>query len=102
MSKFKTIDSFFKLKEVDISESNTPLYFNAETSNPNKHHLKSLRVKDEEHLFECLIVRTQEIHFKSSTLNVNEVNGSFIKRDPGLCPPMSDHSVNQCDEKRLA
>ena len=33
MSKFKAIDSFFKIKETGILESNTPLDFNAETSN---------------------------------------------------------------------
>jgi hypothetical protein len=45
MSKLKTIDSFFKRKKVDISESHTPSDFNAETSNPNEHHLKSPRVE---------------------------------------------------------
>jgi hypothetical protein len=73
MSKFKTLDSLFKRKEADISKSNTSLDFNVETSNPNEHHLKSPSVKDEEHPFESLIVKTQEIHLKSFTLNVNEV-----------------------------
>jgi hypothetical protein len=49
MSKFKTISSFFKKKEAYILEINTPLDFNAETSNLNEHHLKFPRVKDEEH-----------------------------------------------------
>jgi hypothetical protein len=38
MLKFKTIDSFFKMKEADISESNTQLDFNAETSNVDECH----------------------------------------------------------------
>jgi hypothetical protein len=45
MPKLKTIDSFFKKKEPDISENHTPLDFNAETSNPNEYHLKSPRVE---------------------------------------------------------
>jgi hypothetical protein len=49
MSKSKTIDSFFKRKEVNISKSNTPLGFNVRTSNPDERHLKSLRIEDEEH-----------------------------------------------------
>ncbi|XP_059435181.1 uncharacterized protein LOC132168112 [Corylus avellana] len=102
MSKFKTIDSFFKRKEVDILKSNTPLEFNAETSNPNEHHLKSPRVEDEEHPFESPIAETQEIHFKSSKLNVNEVDVSSIERDPGLRPPMWDYPVNRRDEIRRA
>jgi hypothetical protein len=83
----KTIYSFFKRKEANISESNIPLDFTIETSNPNERHLKSLRVEDEEHPFE-----TQEIHFKSSTLNVNQV--SSIERDLGLRPRMWDYLVN--------
>jgi hypothetical protein len=70
MSKFKTINSFFKRKEANISKSNTPLDFNGETSNHNEHHLQSPRVEDEEHPFESLIAETQEIYFKLSTLNV--------------------------------
>jgi hypothetical protein len=46
MSKFKTIDSFFKRKEADISESNTLLDFNVKTSNVYDHHLQSPRVED--------------------------------------------------------
>ena len=60
MSKFKTLDSFFKRKEANILESNIPLDFNAETSNPNERHLKSPRVKDEEHPFESLIAKTRD------------------------------------------
>jgi hypothetical protein len=44
MSKSKTIVSFIKRKEVDISKSNTPLGFNTGPSNPDERHLKSLRV----------------------------------------------------------
>jgi hypothetical protein len=44
MSKFKTLDPFFKRKKADISKSNTPLDFNVETSNPNERHLKSPRL----------------------------------------------------------
>ncbi|XP_059434852.1 uncharacterized protein LOC132167836 [Corylus avellana] len=104
MSKFKTIDSFFKRKEADISKSNTLLESNAETSNPNERHLKSPRVEDEEHPFESPIAETQEIYFKSSTLNVNEVDVSSIsiERDPGLRPPMWDYPVNRRDEIRRA
>jgi hypothetical protein len=68
-------------------KSHTPLDFNAETSNPNERHLKSPRVEDrieyEEHPFESPTAETQEIHFKSFTLNANEVDVSFIERDPG-------------------
>ncbi|XP_059456615.1 uncharacterized protein LOC132186648 [Corylus avellana] len=103
MSKFKTIDSFFKRKEADISKSNTPLDLNAETSNPDECHLKSSRVEDEEHpCGESLIAETQEAHFKLSTLNVDEVDASFIERDPGLRPPIWDYPVNQRDEIRRA
>jgi hypothetical protein len=102
MPKLKTIYSFFKRKEVDISKSHTPLDFNVETSNPNEHHLKSPRVEYEEHPFESLTVETQEIHFKSFTLNANEVDVSFIERDPGLRPSMWDYPVNQRDEMRWA
>ncbi|XP_059434146.1 uncharacterized protein LOC132167252 [Corylus avellana] len=98
MSKFKTIDSFFKRKEADILESNTPLDFIAETSNPNERHLKSPRVEDEEHPFESLIAETLKIHFKSSTLSVNEVDVSSIERDPGLRPLLCEYPVNQRDE----
>ena len=102
MPKLKTIDSFFKRKEADISKSHTPLDFNAETSNPNECHFKSPRVEDEEHPFESPTAETQEIHFKSSTLNANEVDVSFIERDPRLHPPMWDYPVNQRDEIRRA
>jgi hypothetical protein len=78
MSKFKTLDPFFKRKKVDISESNTPFDFNVETSNPNERHLKSPRVEDEEHPFESVIVKTQEIHFKSSTFRPYLTKG-FVK-----------------------
>ena len=67
------------MKDADISESHTPLDFNAETSNPNEHHLKSPRVEDEEHPFEFPTTETQEIHFKSSTLNTNKVIVYFIE-----------------------
>jgi hypothetical protein len=50
MLKFKTIDSFFKKKEANISESNTLLDFNAGTSNVDERRLKSPRIEDEEHL----------------------------------------------------
>ena len=88
MSKFKTIDSFFKRKEVDISENNTPLDFTAKTSNPNERHLKSPSIKDEEHPFESLNAETQVIYFKASTLNANEADVFSIEQDPGLHPPM--------------
>jgi hypothetical protein len=45
MSKFKTIDSFFKRKEADILKSNTLFEFNAGTSNANERHLKSPRIE---------------------------------------------------------
>ena len=47
MSKFETIDSFYKRKEADILESNTLLDFNVGTSNIDERHLKSPRVEDE-------------------------------------------------------
>jgi len=94
MSKFKTIESFFKRKEVDVPERNPPLNFNAETSNLKKSHLKSQSVEVEEHPYESLIVEAQEIHFKPSTLNVNEVDAFSIERDPGKRPPMWDYPVN--------
>ena len=69
MSKSKTIYSFFKRKKADISEGNTPLGFNAGTSNLDEHHLKSSRVEDEEHpCGEALSAKTQEIHFKLEDL----------------------------------
>ena len=99
MSKLKTIDSFFKRKKANILESNTLLDFNARTSNPDEHHLKSLRVEDEEHPYgEALSAETQEIHSKLSTLNVNEVDVSSIERDLGLRPLMWDYPINQRDE----
>jgi hypothetical protein len=45
-------------------------------------------------------VRKHEIHFKSSTLNVDEVDGSSIKRDSGLRPLMWEYPVNKRDEIR--
>ena len=60
------------------------------------------RVEDEEHPFESPTMETQEIHFKSSTLNANEVDVSFIEWDPGLRPPMWDYPINQHDEIRRA
>jgi hypothetical protein len=45
-------------------------------------------------------VRKHEIHFKSSTLNVDEVDGSSIERDPGLRPLMWEYLVNKRDEIR--
>jgi hypothetical protein len=98
MSKFKTIDSFFKRKKADILESNTPLDFNAETSNVDERRLKSPRIEDKEHpCGEALIAEL-------STLSVNEDNVSSIEveRDPGLRPPMWDYPINQCDEIRWA
>ena len=84
MLKFKTINSFLKRKKADISERNTPLNFNARTSNLEECHLKSLRVKDEEH--PCGEALIEEL----STLSVNEVDVSFIEveRDPRLRSPM--------------
>ena len=43
MAKLKTIDSFFKRKEVEISESSTSLDSNVETSIPKEHPFKSLK-----------------------------------------------------------
>jgi len=102
MSKFKAIESLFKSKEVDVPESNTPLDFNAKTSNLKEHPLKFQRVEAEKHLYESLIVETQEIPFKSATLNVNEVDAFSIDRDPGLRHLMWDYPVNRCDEIRMA
>jgi hypothetical protein len=102
MSKFKTIESFFKRKEVDVPKSNPPLNFNAETSNLKECPLKSQRVEVEEHPYKSLIVKAQEIPFKSSTLNVNEVDAFSIERDPGKRPPMWDYPVNRRDEIRMA
>ncbi|XP_059448307.1 uncharacterized protein LOC132179584 [Corylus avellana] len=103
MSKFKTLDSFFKRKEADISKSNTPFDLNTGTSNPDERHLKSSRVEDEEYpCGEALITETQEVHFALSTHNVDEVDISSIERDPGLRPPMWDYPVNQRDEIRRA
>jgi hypothetical protein len=98
MSKFKTIDSFFKRKEADISKSNTPLDFNVGTSNVDERHLKSLRIEDEEH--PCREALIAEL----STLSVNEDDVSFIEveQDPRLRPPMWDYPVNQRDEIRRA
>jgi hypothetical protein len=96
MSKVKTIDSFFKRKEADISESNTPLDFNAGTSNVDERRLKSPRIEDEEHpCGEALIAEL-------STLSVNEddVSSIEVERDTGLRPPMWDYPVNQRDEIR--
>lgn len=100
MSKFKTIESFFKRKVVDVPESNTSLDFNAEISNLKEHPVKSRRVETEEHPYESLIVETQEIPFKSSTLNINEAFS--IEQDPRQRPPMWDYLVNRRDEIRMA
>jgi hypothetical protein len=94
MSKFKIIEPFFKRKDVDVLESNTPLDFNAETSNLKERLLNFQMVEVEEHPFESLIVETQEIPFKSPSLNVNEVDAFSIELDPGLRPPMWDYPVN--------
>jgi hypothetical protein len=101
MSKFKTIESFFKRKEVDVPKSNPPLNFNAETSNFKERPLKSQRVEVEEHSYESLIVEAQEFPFKSFTLNVNEVDAFSIERDLGKRPPMWDYLVNRRDEIRM-
>jgi hypothetical protein len=98
MSKFKTIDSFFKRKEADISKSNTPFDFNARTSNVDERHLKSPRIEGQEHpCGEALIAEL-------STLSITEDNVSSIEveRDPGLHPLMWDYPVNQRDEIRRA
>jgi len=47
-------------------------------------------------------VEALEITFKSSTLNVNEVDAFSIERDPGKRPPMWDYPVNRRDEIRMA
>jgi hypothetical protein len=92
--KFKTIESFFKRKQVGAPEINLPLNFNAETSNLKERHFKSQRVEVEEHHYESLIVEAQEIPFKSTTLNVNEVDAFFVERDLGKRPPMWDYQIN--------
>jgi hypothetical protein len=98
MSKFKTIDSFFKRKEADISKSSTLFDFNARTSNVDERYLKSPRIEGEEH--PCREALIAEL----STLSVNEddVSSIEIERDPGLCPPMWDYPINQHDEIRRA
>jgi hypothetical protein len=75
----KIIDLFFKRKEANISKSNATIDFSAETSNLKEHTFKSPRVEDEEHPSESLVVETQEIPFKFSALNVNEVDVSSIE-----------------------
>jgi hypothetical protein len=47
-------------------------------------------------------VEAQEIPFKSSTLNVNEVDAFSIERDLGKRPPMWDYQINRRDEIRMA
>jgi hypothetical protein len=96
------LSHFSKEKEVDVPESNPPLNFNAETSNLKEHLLIPQMIEVEEHPYEYLIVKTQEIHFKSFTLNGNEVDAFSVERDLGLCPPMWDYLVNRHDEIRMA
>ena len=50
MSKRKTIDAFFKKKDVSNSEFRTPLVveINVDTLMPNKHPSKCLRIQSKE------------------------------------------------------
>ena len=67
-----------------ISKSNTPLDFNAGTSNVDERHLKSPRIEGEEH--PCREALIAEL----STLSVNEddVSSIEVERDPRLRSPM--------------
>ncbi|KAM6582276.1 hypothetical protein CsatB_009281 [Cannabis sativa] len=78
MSKFKTIDSFFKRKEGAILENSS----------------KIPRVELEEN--------HDDIPFTSPTFGYKEVDLSTLQRDPGLRPPMWSYHVNQRDEIRRA
>jgi hypothetical protein len=79
MSKFKTIESFFKRKEVVVPLSNTLLDFNAKTSNFKERLLKSQRVEAEEHPSESLIVETQEILTKLMLFLLNGIQGHVLR-----------------------
>ncbi|KAG6682118.1 hypothetical protein I3842_13G122100 [Carya illinoinensis] len=87
ISKLKTIDLFFKRKEVDLPENSSKI----PRLEPEKNHdLNSP------------ILEYEGIHFTSSTLNSKEIDISSLQRDPGLHPSKWDYPVNQCDKIRIA
>ncbi|KAG7950360.1 hypothetical protein I3843_13G108000 [Carya illinoinensis] len=87
MSKLKTIDLFFKRKEVDLPKNSSKI----PRLEPEKNHdLNSP------------ILEYEGIHFTSSTLNSKEIDISSLQRDPGLHPSKWDYPVNQCDKIRIA
>ena len=77
MSKRKTIDAFFKKKDVSNSEFRTPMVvetnvaveINVDTSMPNEHPSKCSRIQSEE-----------------------------INRDPGSCKQICEFPINKQDE----
>ncbi|KAG7943871.1 hypothetical protein I3843_15G068000 [Carya illinoinensis] len=85
MSKLKTIDSFFKRKEVDLPENSSKLPRIEPEENPD---------------LNSPILESKRIYLTSSTLNSKEIDISSLQRDPGLRPPIWDYPVNQRDEIR--
>lgn len=103
MTKLKTIDSFFKRKEVEISESSTSLDLNVETSIPKEH---LLRVKLEEYPSSpspksLIRMELRKFSLKSSTLDANEFDISSLICESRFRLPMWDHLVHKLDEIRL-
>ncbi|GAV85285.1 Dimer_Tnp_hAT domain-containing protein [Cephalotus follicularis] len=76
MVKPKTIDSFFKKKNIGTSESSTPPLVSDSTSVLEQRPHKSLRIE------------------------TKEVFATSLERDPGLRPLMWDYPINQRDEIR--
>ena len=75
MSKRKTIDAFFKRKDVSTSEIRTPVAveINVNTSMPDEHPSKCPKLQSEE-----------------------------IDRDPGTCKQICEFPINKQDEIRRA
>jgi hypothetical protein len=84
MGKPKTLDSFFKKKYPSQSEVNTsthlerPLGMNLEASVTDEHPFKCPRIQPE------------------------EVNATFLQRDPGLRPQIWEFPINLQDDIRRA
>ena len=88
MTKLKTLDAFFKRKNIDISESNPPTnQVNVNTEVPPS---KSSRLESKDH----------PSHFEKLVVEEFDINSR--ERDPGLRTQIWEYPVNKRDEIRRA
>ena len=88
MTKLKTLDAFFKRKNVDISESNLPT--NQVNLNTEVPPFKSSRLESKDH----------PSHFEKLVVEEFDINSR--ERDPRLRTQIWEYPVNKRDEIRRA